>query len=128
MESSSWPKRKPTASRNWKEYNKALVNRGSLTACFPPRQNAIRHKATDEAHRLRNHAVLQVGYHNLKYWKKKNNYHRRSLAETAMFRFKQLLGDRIQAHTIDRQAREIGIKCLLLNKITQLRMPTSEMI
>jgi len=60
--------------------------------CFPPRVNAIRHKPTDEAHRLRNHAVSQVEYHDLAYWKKKNNYHRRNLAETAMFRFKQLQG------------------------------------
>jgi hypothetical protein len=69
------------------------INKGAKP-CFPPRVNAIRHKATDEAHRLRNHALSQVNYHSMKYWKQKNNYHRRSLAETAMFRFKQLLGDR----------------------------------
>lgn len=96
--------------------------------CFPPRKNAIRHKATDEAWRLRNHAISQVNYHDLRYWKKKNNYHRRSLSETAMFRFKQLMGSRIQARTIDRQAREIGIKCLIINKMTQLGMPISEFI
>jgi len=58
--------------------------------CFPPRENAVKHKPSDEGWRLRNHAVSQVKYHSLKYWKIKNSYHRRSLAETAMFRFKQL--------------------------------------
>lgn len=91
--------------------------------CFPPRINATRHKATDEAHRLRNHAVSQVGYHDLAHWKKKNNYHRRSLAETAMYRFKQLLSGHVQAKTMDRQSREIGIKCSILNKMTRLGMP-----
>lgn len=91
--------------------------------CFPPRANATRHKATDEAWRLRNHAVSQVGYHDLKYWKKKNNYHRRSLSETAMYRMKQLMGDHVQARTIERQSREIGIKCSILNKMSQLGMP-----
>jgi len=91
--------------------------------CFPPRVNATRNKATDEAWRLRNHAVSQVGYHDLKYWKKKNNYHRRSLSETAMYRMKQLMGDHVQARTIERQSREIGIKCSILNKMTQLGMP-----
>lgn len=91
--------------------------------CFPPRANATRRKATDEAWRLRNHAVSQVGYHDLKYWKNKNNYHRRSLSETAMYRMKQLMGDHVQARTIERQSREIGIKCSILNKMTQLGMP-----
>lgn len=91
--------------------------------CFPPRINAIRHPAKDEAWRLRNDAVSQVAYHSLTYWKKKNNYHRRSLSETAMFRYKQLLGDRVQARTIDGQSREIGIKCAILNKMTRLGMP-----
>lgn len=91
--------------------------------CFPPRKNAVRHKATDEGWRLRNHAVSYVGYHGLKKWKKKNNYHQRSLAETAMFRFKQLFGDKVQARKMSRQAVEIGIKCLAMNKITSLGMP-----
>ena len=93
--------------------------------CFPPCANAIRHKATDEAHRLRNHAVSQVNYHDSKYWKQKNNYHRRSIAETAMFRFKQLMGNQVQARTIETQAREIGIKCLIMNKLTALGMPVT---
>ena len=91
--------------------------------CFPPRVNATRHKATDEAWRLRNHEVSQVHYHDLKYCKKKNNYHRRSLSETAMFRFKQLLGNQVDARSIESQSREIGIKCSILNKMNLLGMP-----
>jgi len=91
--------------------------------CFPPRKNATRHKPSDEAWCLRNQAVSQVHYHSLKYWKKKHNYHRRSLAETAMYRFKQLLGDKVHARTPERQSREIGIKCLAINKMNQLGMP-----
>ena len=102
------------------------INKGAKP-CFPPCSNAVRHKATDEAHRLRNHAVSQVKYHDTTYWKQKNNYHRRSLAETAMYRFKQLLGNKVQARTMDRQAREIGIKCLIMNKMTALGMPETIM-
>lgn len=91
--------------------------------CFPPRKNAIRHKPSDEAWRLRNHAVSHQIYHGLADWKAKNNYHKRSLAETAMFRFKQLLGPKVQARTCHRQAREVGIKCLVINKMNQLGMP-----
>ena len=73
---------------------------------------------------MRNHAISQVKSHGLKSWKKKNNYHRRSLAETAMFRFKQLLGDKVAAKTFERQIKEVGIKCSIINRINQLGMPT----
>jgi len=102
----------------------ATINKGAKP-CFPPRITAARHQATDESYRLRNHAISQVEYHSLKHWKKKNNYHRRNLAETAMFRFKQLLGDRVSARTIERQVTEIAIKCFAMNKMTQLGMPVS---
>ncbi len=49
--------------------------------------------------------------------------HQRSLAETVMFRFKKLLGTNISARTNNRQSREIGIKCSIINKINQLAMP-----
>lgn len=91
--------------------------------CFPPRKNAIRNKPCDKAWQLRNHAVSQIKHLGLTSWKKKHNYHRRNLAETAMFRFKQLLGDNVMARKFERQVKEIGIKCLAINKINQLGMP-----
>ena len=100
------------------------IDRGG-TPCFPPRENAVRHKATDEAWRLRNHAVSEVHYKGLKNWKEKHQYHRRSLAETGMFRFKILTGDHVQARRLERQVREIGIRCLVVNKMTELGMPIS---
>ena len=40
-----------------------------------------------------------------------------------MFRFKQLLGDKVMARTFERQLNEITIKCFTINKINQLGMP-----
>lgn len=91
--------------------------------CFPPRCNAAQHKPTDAAWQLRNKAVSDVKRSGLASWKEENNYHRRSLSETAMFRFKQLLGDKVMARTFERQAIEIGIKCMIINKMNQLGMP-----
>ena len=107
---------------NWSDYNKALVNRGCLTVWF---NNATRSDPKDDAYRLRNHAVSQVGYHNLAYWKKKHNYHRRTFAETVMFRFKQLLGDKVYARGLASQSRELGIKCIILNRMASLGLPES---
>ena len=56
-------------------------------ACIPPRKNA---GLWEEGH-PRNDAVLVMRKEGYPHWKKASGYHRRSLAETAMCRFKQLL-------------------------------------
>jgi hypothetical protein len=39
-------------------------------------------------------------------WEKYNNYHRHSLAETTLFRFKQIFGGRLAATLFERQYSE----------------------
>ncbi len=56
-------------------------------ACIPPRKNAGLWKKGHP----RNEAVLVMRKEGLAHWKKISGYHRRSLAETVMYRFKQLL-------------------------------------
>ena len=55
-------------------------------------------------------------------WKRAVDYHRRSSAETAMFRIKTLFGDRL-AVTFDSQATEALLRCSAMNRMTQLGMP-----
>ncbi len=57
-----------------------------------------------------------------KQWKEKNNYHRRSISETAMYRFKTLLGDKLSSREFKRQANEVFIKSKILN---QMKTPNS---
>jgi hypothetical protein len=56
-------------------------------------------------------------------WKREVGYHRRSLAEAAVFRFKRLFGDRVSARTFAAQATEVFIKGRALNRMTDLGMP-----
>jgi hypothetical protein len=58
-------------------------------------------------------------------WKRDKGYHQRSLVETAMFRFKTLFGARLSARLWETQASQVGIRCRLFNRITQLGMPES---
>lgn len=55
-----------------------------------------------------------------KKWKIKIGYHQRSLAETAMFRMKTLLGNRLKTRTLQHQRTEVAIWCQAINKITSL--------
>jgi hypothetical protein len=56
-------------------------------------------------------------------WKKLIGYHQRSLAETAMHRFKTLFGSNLMAREYSRQKAEIYAKSVAMNKMTQLGMP-----
>jgi hypothetical protein len=63
----------------------AVIKKDAIP-CFPPRTNATKHTLTDESWKARNRAIGQVRNIVLKRWEKVNNYHRRSLADTTMFR------------------------------------------
>jgi IS5 family transposase len=92
-------------------------------AAIPPRETAVldeigRWDARDDALRR----IEQIGR---AAWKQEVGYHRRSLAETMMYRLKTTFGDRLSARTLARQQTEVRIRCAALNRMTQLGMPDS---
>jgi hypothetical protein len=58
-------------------------------------------------------------------WKQQVGYHRRSLAETCVFRFKTIFGGQLMARHPQAQSVEARIKCKALNTMTRLGMPAS---
>lgn len=78
---------------------------------------AQRHDRDENLRRIR-----KVGR---KAWKRENNYHRRSLAETTMFRFKAIFGGKLSSRRFDNQAVELFIKCAALNRMIQIAKPDS---
>ena len=105
----------------------AAIAKREARAAIPPRENArIRQHGNSQAPPLPRDEILrsirQLGRRG---WKKASGYHRRSLAETAMYRFKQLLGDDLSARLFDNQCTEAFIKCNAMNRMTSLGMPRS---
>ena len=58
-------------------------------------------------------------------WKQESGYHRRSLAETTMFRFKTIFGGALRRRLFNNQAVELFLKCAALNQMIQLGKPDS---
>lgn len=54
-------------------------------------------------------------------WKEDSNYHRRSLLEIAMYRFKSKFTEKLAARDFKGQVSECIIKCAILNKLPTLR-------
>ena len=63
-----------------------------------------------------------------KLWKKLKDYHKRSLAETGMYRFKTLFGSDLKSRVFQGQQLEAYVKSKALNIMANLRMPQSEKI
>ncbi|MEO1145351.1 MAG: IS5/IS1182 family transposase, partial [Cyanobacteria bacterium J06638_22] len=55
--------------------------------------------------------------------KRQSNYHRRSIAETTMFRLKAIFGAKVRSRKFDNQAAELLLQCAALNRMIQLAKP-----
>ena len=77
-----------------------------------------------EALKSRNTFIERIREVGQKQWKKEINYHRRSLVETAMFRIKTILGNRLRTKIMLHQQTEIAIWCNVINKMTALGFGT----
>ena len=98
-----------------------------LRVTIPPRQGArIWQHGNSKAQRLaRDENLRRVRQVGRRKWKEESGYHRRSLAETAMFRFKTIFGDKLSARVFESQAAEAFLRCAALNRMTQLGMRDS---
>ncbi|MFW1123030.1 IS5 family transposase, partial [Vibrio parahaemolyticus] len=92
---------------------------------IPPREGA----AFWENGHPRNLAVgCQRLYGSNNKWKKRYGYHKRTLSETAMYRVKQLLGERLSLRNYNAQVGETYAMIKALNKLTGLGMPETQCI
>ncbi|MEX3592849.1 MAG: IS5/IS1182 family transposase, partial [Burkholderia sp.] len=73
----------------------------------------------------RNGAVDAIACDGRREWKQHSGYHRRSLAENAMYRFKTLTRNCLWARHIDSQATEVSIRVGVINRMADLARPQS---
>lgn len=92
-------------------------------AVIPPRRNGriwANGQMDDRDDNLRR--IAEVGR---EIWKQESDYHRRSLAETGMFRLKKIFGPALLARKLEHQQTEVRLRCVALNRMTALGMPDS---
>jgi IS5 family transposase len=96
-------------------------------ATIPPQRNAkIWQHGNTKAERLgRDQNLRRIRQVGRAAWKRESGYHRRSLAETAMFRLKTIFSERVTARGFEGQAAQVLVRCATLNRLTQLGRPDS---
>jgi len=107
----------------WKVRNE-LEQRG-IEQVIPPRRDAkIKRHGNSKLPRLeRDEAIRDIRKYGRKGWKQRIGYHRRSLAETAMFRMKTCFGAHLKNRLLPNQKTEAKLRCKILNHFTKLGLP-----
>ena len=105
----------------------ACINRKVKKILVPPQRNAkiFQHGNTKAKPHPRDENLRTIRKISRKKWKERSGYHVRSLSETAMFRFKTIFGDKLNARKLKRQKTEFLISISILNKMTSFGMPDS---
>jgi IS5 family transposase len=103
------------------------IGKCKAQATIPPQHNAKiwQHGNTKAARLARDENLRRIRQVGRAAWKRESGYHRRSLAETTMFRLKGIFGDRVAARSFAGQAAQVLVRCAALNRMTQLGMPDS---
>lgn len=99
-----------------------MLLRKGCKATIPPREGA----ALWPGDHPRNEAVNALKAGELKAWKKSSGYHRRSLAETAMYRYKQLIGPKLSLRHYNARVAEVLIGVKVINKMNRLGLPVRQ--
>jgi hypothetical protein len=103
------------------------IRRRAARAAIPPQKRAKiwRHGNTKAERHLRDENLRAIRRTGRARWKRESGYHRRSLAETAVFRVKIIFGERVRARSFEGQAAQLLVRCAALNRMTHLGMPHS---
>lgn len=112
----------------WDVYD-AITDR-EATPVIPPQKNAkIAGRGNCSGPPLPpGEAIRYIRSHGRKKWKRTRSYHRRSLAETAVYRFKQIMGRFVEARTWENEKVEVRLKTKILNRMTRLGMPQTSKV
>ena len=107
----------------------AISEKGAR-AIIPPRRGAKiwRHGNQTADRHARDENLRRIRMKGRAAWKRDSGYHKRSLAETGMFRFKTIFGDTLGSRPFESQAAELFIKCAALNTMARLGLPDSYLV
>jgi hypothetical protein len=91
----------------------------------PPRSTAVSSELVESAPTQRDRHLQSINEHGRMGWQKRSGYSRRALVETAISRFKQVIGAGLRSRTDRRRVTEISIAVHALNRMLELGHPKS---
>ncbi len=106
------------------------IKQRQARATIPPRKNARiqQHGNCQTPPLSRDENLRAIRKMGRKKWKRESGYHRRSLAETTIFRLKCIFGGKLASRQFDNQAVELFLQCSALNRMIQICKPESYVV
>jgi DDE family transposase len=92
---------------------------------IPPRASAVPSTNDPDAQSPRDCHIRFIAEKGRMAWQKATGYGRRSLAETAIGRYKRLIGAKLRARTLSGQQGEAAIAVAVLNRMIRVAKPVS---
>jgi hypothetical protein len=99
-----------------------------VTVIIPPRSTAVPNSNAGTTPSQHDQHIQMIRNDGRLGWQKAVGYGQRSHAETAMFRYKAIVGSGLRARTLPAQKTEAKVACSVLNRMTRLGMPTSQRV
>jgi len=103
-------------------YDAVLERYPEAAVVIPPRAAAIPSETTTTQ---RDGHLEVIGKHGRMSWQRSSGYNRRSLVETAVYRYKTIIGRKLHARILPNQRTESKLGCDILDRMTDLGMPIS---
>lgn len=103
------------------------ISQRKARAAIPPQKGARiwQHGNSRSERHIRDENLRRIRRVGRREWKRESGYHRRSLAETTMFRAKIIFGERVSARQFEGQAAQMLVRCAAMNRMTHLGMADS---
>jgi hypothetical protein len=92
---------------------------------IPPRSSAVLSRQGAEAQSQRDHHIRIIAEKGRMAWQKATGYGRRNLAETAVGRYKAIIGPKLRARILPAQQGETAIATEVLNRMIRVAKPVS---
>ena len=92
---------------------------------IPPRASAVPSTADPDQQSPRDRHVQLIAEHGRMEWQRRTGYGRRNVAETAVGRYKRLIGPRLQARSAAAQAGEVALAVQVLNRMIREAKPVT---
>jgi hypothetical protein len=103
-------------------YNSLSSKFSSTDIIIPPSSDAI---YSARSHQQRNRNLQEIKIFGRMNWQRIRKYGNRNYSELCIQRYKKILGNKMHARELLRQKNEAMIGCGVLNKMTNMGMPSS---
>ena len=90
----------------------------------PPRATAVPSRMAESEPTQRDRHLQLIAERGRMAWQKASGYTKRARVETAISRFKRVIGDGLRSHTDERRTTEVDVAVYVLNRMLELGRPT----